>query len=113
MHSRGGLPMLRRQACWFGLLVLALLGGLALAIALGVEPPELRRRLLMLVCVFAVAGVGGVFVLSYVLARQFRRPLRELVAAISRFGEEGVGPRFVGDDPELAVLADSFNAASE
>jgi two-component system phosphate regulon sensor histidine kinase PhoR len=106
--------MARRLTLWFGLLVLALLGGLALAVVTCVEPGDDRDRLLLFVALAAGVGVCGVVVVSVVLARQFRHPVRELVEAVGRVGEPGAAPRLVpvGDSQQVA-LAEAFNETSE
>src|SRR5205085_5906817 len=89
---------------------LALFTGLAWAVASAVEPAALRQRLLVLVALFGVFGVGVVVVASAILTRQFRRPVRELVEAVSRVGTGGVGPRIAAGEE---ALAEAFNRASE
>jgi two-component system phosphate regulon sensor histidine kinase PhoR len=106
--------MFRRLLIWYGLLVLTLLAGLALAVVTGVEPAGLRHRLLILVAVFAAIGVVATTAMSVALARHFRGTVRQLGQAVQRMGEQGVGPRLVGGDgPELHGLAETFNRASE
>src|SRR5262245_2819815 len=103
-----------RLVCWFGLLVLTVLGVLALAVAVTVEPEVVRERLLLLVALLAVVGVSAAAGLGVVLARRYRRPLRELIDAVGRVGEAGVGPRLAASGGgELTDLAETFNAASE
>lgn len=108
-----GLSMFLRLTAWFGLLVLVLLGGMALAIAGSVEPAGLRNNLLLFVAFLAVVGVGAVFLFSLSLTRQIRGRLSEVVSAVSRIGEEGVGPRLFAEDPEMFALTETFNATSE
>src|SRR5262245_31732105 len=106
--------MQTRLTLWFGLLVLALLGALAVAITANVEPGESRDRLLLFVGLAALAGAAVVATLGAVLARQVRRPFRELVEAVGRVGEVGAGPRLVSTgDSEQVALAEAFNDASE
>jgi two-component system phosphate regulon sensor histidine kinase PhoR len=103
--------MARRLALWFSLVVLSLLAGFTWAVAAGDVRGE---RLLGLAGVFGVLGVGVVIILSLILTRRFRRPVRELVEAVSRVGEGDIGPRVAAsDDAQVGVLAEKFNRASE
>lgn len=105
--------MFLRLVCWFSLVVLLLLGGLGWAVSVGLEP-AVRLRLVPVVALFAVVGVAAVAVLSLALTRQFRRPLEDLVEAVSRFGSGGVGPRIAANDEVgLGLLAETFNRTSE
>lgn len=106
--------MVRRLASWFALLVLLLLGCVGVAVAVSVEPAEVRARLLLLVALLAMIALGASVVIAVVLARRYRRPVRELIDLVGRVGEAGVGPRLVADgDAEMTQLAETFNVASE
>jgi two-component system phosphate regulon sensor histidine kinase PhoR len=105
--------MLRRLVGWFGLLVISVLTGLAWAISSRVESSS-HMWVLRVLIFFGVIGLALVSILSLVLTRQFRRPLRELVDAVSRMGSGGVGPRIAGgEDTQVGLLAETFNRASE
>lgn len=106
--------MFRRLALWFSLLFLALLTAFAWTVA--VTPlGELRGKLLSMVSLFGMIGMLCVTLLSLVLTRQFRQPFYDLVDAMSRMGSGVIGPRLApeDDDPEVALLAERFNRASE
>jgi two-component system phosphate regulon sensor histidine kinase PhoR len=106
--------MFRRLLLCFGLLVLALVAALLWAVSAYVEPGEARRRLQTFLAGAGLCGVLMVVLFSLALTRRFRRPVRELVEAVSRVGSGGVGPRVgPGDDAEVGALAESFNQASE
>jgi two-component system phosphate regulon sensor histidine kinase PhoR len=106
--------MFRRLALWFSLVVLSVLMGFAWGIASTPED-EVRQHLLALVGIFGLFGVLLVVILSLILARQFRRPVRALVEAMSRMGSGVIGPRIADDeeDGQLTKMADTFNRASE
>ncbi len=105
--------MYRRLALWFSVVVLALLTGFAWTVA-SVVGDDVRPRLLPLLVTFGVFGVVTVFFLSLILTRQFRRPVRDLVEAVSRVGKGAIGPRVASrEDSQVEVLAEKFNRASE
>jgi two-component system phosphate regulon sensor histidine kinase PhoR len=106
--------MFKRFFFWLSLLVLSLLAGLGLVIAGEVEANPLRARLLLWTAGFAAGGLIVTLLLSWWLTRWVLRPLRDLVEAVGRVGEVGIGPRLVSAaDAEFVQLAESFNRISE
>src|SRR5262245_23418 len=103
--------MFLRLLLCFGLVVLSLTTALLWAVSVSVEAGAGRQRLLTMVAILGGVGVGFVAIFSLMMARQFRRPVRELVEAVSRMGAGGVGPRVA--DEAAGVLAETFNKASE
>jgi two-component system phosphate regulon sensor histidine kinase PhoR len=105
--------MFRRLFTLFGLLSLASFAGLALGIALSVDRPDLRLRLLALVGATAGFALLATLAVSASVARQFNRPLRELADAAERLGAGGGGTVFADGGDEVGHLGRAFNHMSE
>jgi two-component system phosphate regulon sensor histidine kinase PhoR len=106
--------MIRRLCPPYLLLLLATLAGLGLAVSRTVGDRGLRLELLAQVA--AAAGLASVacVALSVALARQLGRPLRDLMRAAERVGEDDGGARLAVEHArdEVADLGRSFNAMS-
>ncbi len=106
--------MFRRLWLCFSLVTLTVVLSLAGTIFILVEDEPLRYQLWLYLSLFGLFGILIGMIISGILSQQFRRPVRELVDAVSRVGVGGVGPRVgAAYDAEVEVLTESFNKVSE
>src|SRR5262245_8837153 len=106
--------MFRRLCPPYLLLLLATLAGLGLAVSRTVGDRGLRLELLAQFAAAAGLASAACVALSVALARQLGRPLRDLMRAAERVGEDDGGARLAVEHArdEVADLGRSFNAMS-
>jgi len=93
---------------------LALLGGLALIVAMAGKDTATRSQILLLLGVAAVVAAFLSFFVSVRLASRLSQPLRALLGATDRLGEGKSGQRvFTEAQDEIGALAAAFNRMSE